>query len=636
MPDRLWPVPLTPGVASNFCEYREGHLHAGLDVRTWGREGVECLASADGYVSRVRATPAGYGQAVYLQLDTGETLVYAHLSQFAPAIDSLLTAEQRRVGRYSVDFRPAQNRVRVRRGDVVAWSGSTGGVVPHLHFEVRNDREVPLNPFEHGFALEDTVPPVIDGVAFVPLGKSAIIDGAAFPMEFRTRRVGPGRYTIDDTVGVDGPVALQLRAADRIDANSGRLAPASIEVRRDDELVARLEFQAFSFAQAGEVGFLYDLGHVRLDGDYWFQLYDRPGATLWNRTFSLGGKLPYSYADGSYNAVRVVVTDAAGNRSELAFTVLSGISSRRARARAASPPEGGDIPGVYVYEDMVSVRRGHGIAWEEAPAGAWDDPFGIARVAAGEGLAERPATLRLADGHELTFIGAHAGEAHTFAFPALGVAIDMAASTLYGDVVVYAGPGPSSTEHARRRERAAADHVELVPRTAPVRIGPFGLALAADMTIRFALDGPDSDDAVFRRTERSGRWVYYPSTISGDTVSTTAKRPGVYAVFADRTPPVIRTPLVGTRLVYATGAKVPELVVAIDDDGSGVDYDRCAIFIAGVRQIARWDLSSRRFFITLDDEDIMGPRAVTVVAYDAIGHRSQLDTTVEFPRRTRR
>jgi murein DD-endopeptidase MepM/ murein hydrolase activator NlpD len=132
-----------PAISSNFCEYRDGHLHAGIDIRSFGREGIECVAAADGYVSRVRATPTGYGQAVYLQLDDGQTLVYAHLSQFAPAIDSAVVSQQLRAGKYSVDFRPPKDRLRVRRGDVIAYSGSTGGVDPHLHFEVRSDKEHP-------------------------------------------------------------------------------------------------------------------------------------------------------------------------------------------------------------------------------------------------------------------------------------------------------------------------------------------------------------------------------------------------------------------------------------------------------------------------------------------------------------
>jgi hypothetical protein len=153
------------------------------------------------------------------------------------------------------------------------------------------------------------------------------------------------------------------------------------------------------------------------------------------------------------------------------------------------------------------------------------------------------------------------------------------------------------------------------------------------MTIRVAVGKPDSTDAIYRHSERSRKWVYYPSTVSGDTVSTTAKRPGVYAVFSDATPPEIRSPRIAQRLVYATGRRIPEIRVPILDGGSGVDFDRCAVFLDGIRQIARWDIRSKKLLVLIRDENIMGQRAVSVVAYDNVGHRTQLDTTVDIPRR---
>ena len=79
-PERVWPLPIQPAISSNFCEYREGHFHAGLDLRTFGEEGLPCRASCGGYVSRVRTSAYGYGKAVYVQCDSGETLVYSNVS----------------------------------------------------------------------------------------------------------------------------------------------------------------------------------------------------------------------------------------------------------------------------------------------------------------------------------------------------------------------------------------------------------------------------------------------------------------------------------------------------------------------------------------------------------------------------
>ena len=48
-----WPLKLTPELTSKFCDYRAGHFHSGLDIRTGGQIGVPVYAVDDGYVWRV-------------------------------------------------------------------------------------------------------------------------------------------------------------------------------------------------------------------------------------------------------------------------------------------------------------------------------------------------------------------------------------------------------------------------------------------------------------------------------------------------------------------------------------------------------------------------------------------------------
>ena len=85
-----WPLDAPPALTSTFAEYRSGRFHAGLDVKTWGKEGIACVAVADGYVWRVRTSPWGYGKAVYLKLNDGRTAVYAHLSGFVDRIEKVV------------------------------------------------------------------------------------------------------------------------------------------------------------------------------------------------------------------------------------------------------------------------------------------------------------------------------------------------------------------------------------------------------------------------------------------------------------------------------------------------------------------------------------------------------------------
>lgn len=626
MPDRPWPVEMKPAVASSFCEYREGHLHAGLDVRTYGRVGVPCIAVGDGYVSRVHAAPTGYGKALYIQLDSGETAVYAHLSQFTPAVDSMMWAQQRRLGRYRVDFRPTPNAVRVRRGDVVAWSGNTGGVDPHLHFEVRNRREHPLDPFTRGFALDDSLRPVIEKIAFVPLDVNARVDGGSFPVEYHAVPAGPGRYAVDDTVAVVAGVGLRLLAHDLQSAISGRLAPKSIEVSVDGDPVADIEFDTISFASSDEVGFVYDVGRRWTDKESWYLLYERAGETLRGRTFHDGGRLPTAAMARDVGTLRVVVTDAVGNGSELDVPIRRSPEG----TVGAGHRVGCEIDGLYGFEGMMSVDLPEGEPLQPALGGQRVGParvFDAADMKPEDSSAlpwTHPLVLRSNPPRRVEIAPAIAGQYRSVDFPDLRLELQIAPGTLYSDEVFYATPGPGLE---------AGENPELTARGGAVQVGPYSMSLKADMTLAFDVPAPDSTDAVYRRTERSGKWVFYPSQRDGNTVTTRAKRPGVYGVFRDVTPPTVYQPRVVGRLIYATGRRIPEIQVGLEDTGSGVDDSRCAVYLDGVAQIARWDGRIKKLFVLLRDENIMGTRALTVVAYDNVGHRTQLDTRIDIPRR---
>ncbi len=88
-----WPMDIEHGLTSTFCEYREGHFHAGVDLKTWGRTGIPVHAAESGYIYRIRTSPWGYGRAVYLKLEDGNLAIYAHLSKFAPEIEKVVKAK---------------------------------------------------------------------------------------------------------------------------------------------------------------------------------------------------------------------------------------------------------------------------------------------------------------------------------------------------------------------------------------------------------------------------------------------------------------------------------------------------------------------------------------------------------------
>lgn len=113
--------PLTGRISSRFGP-RWGRMHQGLDIAV--PTGTPVRAAAAGTVTYAGAM-GGYGNIVIIDHGNRVETRYAHNSRIVV-----------RVGQ------------RVKRGEVIAYSGNTGNSTgPHLHFEIRY-RGTPVNP-EH-------------------------------------------------------------------------------------------------------------------------------------------------------------------------------------------------------------------------------------------------------------------------------------------------------------------------------------------------------------------------------------------------------------------------------------------------------------------------------------------------------
>jgi len=121
------------------------------------------------------------------------------------------------------------------------------------------------------------------------------------------------------------------------------------------------------------------------------------------------------------------------------------------------------------------------------------------------------------------------------------------------------------------------------------------------------------------------------SAIRGDAVTASVRTPGVYCVFADRAAPRIGAPSVRKRVSFATEASLPEIVIPIQEKGSGVDDERTTVYVNGQKRIARWDGFSERLYVLLREEGVAGSHDLTIVAGDQAGNVSRLETRLVIP-----
>jgi hypothetical protein len=223
-------------LSGNFCALRDNHFHFGLDIPTNNEQGWRVKAAADGYVSRIHVSPYGYGKSIFITHAGGYTTVYAHLSAYKENIDMYLKAQQYKRESYAVDLFPKAGLLKVRQGEVIAWSGNSGGSSgPHLHFELRNAYNQLLDPAMFGLAIPDTFAPSIDEVVFETRGSKNERWRAHATMNNETLSV------------VAGWVYPHALIYDRATFEVNKLAPKYIETTFDGKVVFSCRFDKYAF-----------------------------------------------------------------------------------------------------------------------------------------------------------------------------------------------------------------------------------------------------------------------------------------------------------------------------------------------------------------------------------------------------
>ena len=132
-----YPLDIPIILSGTFAELRPNHFHAGIDIKTKGTEGFNVYSIGDGYISRIQITHGGYGKALYIKHDNGQSSVYAHLKKYSPKIEKIVKEIQYSNESYTFRVYPKENEIRISEKELIGYSGNTGrSYGPHLHYEV--------------------------------------------------------------------------------------------------------------------------------------------------------------------------------------------------------------------------------------------------------------------------------------------------------------------------------------------------------------------------------------------------------------------------------------------------------------------------------------------------------------------
>jgi murein DD-endopeptidase MepM/ murein hydrolase activator NlpD len=346
------PLAIPISLAANFGELRANHYHMGLDIRTGHRENLPVFASADGYICRIKIEPFGFGQAIYICHPGGYQTVYAHLNTFYPALASWVKQKQYEMERWDISLTPTPGLFKVKKGDLIAYSGNTGGSQgPHLHFEIRSwPEDVNLNPLLFGLPVADNTPPVIRSLSVYDRTESFYEQEPNYiPVSGHS-----GRYSInlpelisktpDPGFGIVG-----------FDTQTGSQNPNGIFeaiIYDNGKAVSGFQMNRISYGETHGINAHIDYPTHAAGGPYYQLMFRMPGYThSIYREAVIDGKIHLE--DGKQHIIRIELRDAFENKSVLEFKVryMSGAKVH------------GDYPGKMFYPGMVDGLEANSAAF---------------------------------------------------------------------------------------------------------------------------------------------------------------------------------------------------------------------------------------------------------------------------------
>ncbi|MFD2573057.1 M23 family metallopeptidase [Spirosoma soli] len=327
--------PIMPGGANSLSggmgDLRANHFHAGLDIRTGGREGLDVHAAADGYVSRIAVFTGGYGNVVFIKHPNGLTTVYGHLKTLKDSLGTYLRQQQYEKKTFEIDLRPSPDQFPVKKGDIIAASGNTGGSGgPHLHFEIRDANDNLINPLLYNFSeLQDEVPPYFERIALKTMTPTSRVNGEYQRISYVPVRRADGTYTITQPISASGLIGLEVLGYDKTSGSPYRNGISCLEIRLDGREVFAYNMNSFPNEHTRFMNIHENYEVEQTTGQRYHRAYIADGNVLnlykLQSNAAYRGRLPL--LDGKPHEVTLTLYDAYDHSAQLTFTVLPEVAS---------------------------------------------------------------------------------------------------------------------------------------------------------------------------------------------------------------------------------------------------------------------------------------------------------------------
>jgi hypothetical protein len=361
------PLDITLVLSGTFAELRTNHFHSGLDIKTQQKVGKNVYTAAEGYVSRIKIQHYGYGKALYVTHPNGYTTVYGHLQSFSPKIEAYIKAKQYEKESYEIEVFPSASDLAVSKDEIIAYSGNTGGSGgPHLHFEIRDNEERPINPLLFGINVKDSKSPLISAVFAYPKDENSFINGKNNRTELRLIPSKGNEYTVENIEAI-GKIGFGVVAYDQQDLANNYNGVYNIQTFFNGNRKFEMDFFRFSFDESRHINRFLDYEYYKAKRSRIQKLFvEKDNPLSMYKNLDENGYI--TIENGTSSVYKVKISDFKGNESWINIH----IDGNQPKAILKKPE---NKKNYYVFANQATNLKDKNVSVYFAPNSFYDDTF---------------------------------------------------------------------------------------------------------------------------------------------------------------------------------------------------------------------------------------------------------------------
>lgn len=540
----LWPSSSGQFLSSTFGETRSGHFHAGLDIKTWGREGYRVFAARDGILYRLLVAERGYGNAVYLKHVDNTFTVYAHLQRFNNDFQSIADSIRMQNYDFEMDARLDSMNIHVKQGQVIGYSGSTGIGPPHLHFEVRDSLENPINALTVGLKVQDDIPPIFSSLIVEPITIHSTVEGRPVSYSVSPKKID-GQYDFG-AIKVSGEVGLAANVFDQANKVYNAYAVYSLALLQASDTLFYEELNTLSYSKPKQM-FLDRIPRFGSGKRGYQRMFAKDGQD--NPFYLKVSPEAIIRAQDSAKTYTMVAADYFGNTSRATVTIIPDSSSLPGQSTFKTSPKDW-----YWNENWVSTNL--------------QSTIDLTKTIGGFPWQENQEIIYSDTSSSLLFARITPGERAKMVLPDHRLRIRFGEQAFFDTLSVV-------SSYQIKNSRAY------------ISIQPQMLATKSEFGLEFYMDSlfkPDNKYRLFRVDPEDGDLSYIDSELIGRTVHAYPSDLGEFVIQADNDAPSL-----SNFRIYKTDYGKWRASVHVEDALTGIDSSTAEFFINGERGIAEYD-----------------------------------------------